>query len=74
MKRDEGGEGDEVVLMAAMRGHGGVMWCVAMVDAAAEGGVRMVERSGGWPEMRWPESGRIPVERRRIIKGRGRDI
>ncbi|GJV02183.1 hypothetical protein Tco_1335752 [Tanacetum coccineum] len=25
MKRDEGGEGDEVVLMAAMRGHGGVM-------------------------------------------------
>ncbi|GJW04102.1 FKBP-type peptidyl-prolyl cis-trans isomerase domain-containing protein [Tanacetum coccineum] len=36
MKRDEGGEGDEVVLVAAMRGHGGVMWCVAMVDAAAE--------------------------------------
>ncbi|GKE27822.1 hypothetical protein Tco_1443206, partial [Tanacetum coccineum] len=34
MKRDEGGEGDEVVLVAAMRGHGGVMWCVAMVDAA----------------------------------------
>ncbi|GJV81258.1 hypothetical protein Tco_1517128 [Tanacetum coccineum] len=36
MKRDEGGEDDEVVLVAAMRGHGGVMWCVAMVDAAAE--------------------------------------
>ncbi|GKC91762.1 hypothetical protein Tco_1152411, partial [Tanacetum coccineum] len=36
MKRDECGEGDEVVLVAAMRGHGGVMWCVAMVDAAAE--------------------------------------